>query len=245
MFKKIFFLSILFTLIFLTLGIVGFIYSNKKFNDTIIDKKINEQLVETSNNADKSDGIEFEITEKNSDNIFNTTFKNDIYYYNQNDYGSSAYGTFGTIKGYGCGPTAMAIIISSFTKKEITPIETTKYACDNGYCTQDGTNSKFFSRIAKEYKLIVEGPLNTSNIENQNKVLEKLEEGQSLVIMSVSDGYFYKGGHYIVLSKSKNGNIQVLDPNSIEKSITYTFDFLMDKEKTNPQYFYIVSEEGE
>ena len=240
MLKKNYFMCIFLTIIFILLGAIGFYYNNLlKYESKLVNDNIKEVTFETIVESNQSDNLKFEITK--TDSKYNTTFKNDIYYYNQNDYANIPYGTYGTIKGYGCGPTAMAMILSSFTKTSITPIETTKFACDNGYCSENGTNSRFFLRIAQEYNLVVEGPLDTNDIDNQLRVKETLESGKSLVIMSVGDGYFYKGGHYLVVAKSNNGNIQVLDPNSVEKTTTYTFDFLMSQ-VVNPKYFYVVKE---
>ena len=64
-----------------------------------------------------------------------------VVYYNQLDerYASQPYGT-DNIGGYGCGPTAMAIVVSSLTDDMVDPVEMAKWSYDNGYwCKSSGS----------------------------------------------------------------------------------------------------------
>lgn len=57
-----------------------------------------------------------------------------VVYYNQLDerYAGKAYGT-DNIGGYGCGPTAMAIVVSSLTDDMVDPVEMAEWSYNNGY----------------------------------------------------------------------------------------------------------------
>ena len=60
-----------------------------------------------------------------------------VVYYNQLDerYAGKAYGT-DNIGGYGCGPTAMAIVVSSLTDDMVDPVEMAEWSYNNGYWCQ-------------------------------------------------------------------------------------------------------------
>ena len=64
-----------------------------------------------------------------------------VVYYNQLDerYAGKAYGT-DNIGGYGCGPTAMAIVVSSLTDDMVDPVEMAEWSYNNGYwCKSSGS----------------------------------------------------------------------------------------------------------
>ena len=65
----------------------------------------------------------------------------EVVYFNQLDerYANQPYGT-DNIGGYGCGPTSMAIVVSSLTDDMVDPVEMAKWAYDNGYwCSKSGS----------------------------------------------------------------------------------------------------------
>ena len=238
--KYLIYLMFALIVIFLILSFIG-VYS-KYLIDT---NKVNENESYTEiGESDKEQIVPTDITDslvEDSGEYLFTNFKNKIYYFNQQDYDKEMYGTFGTIKGYGCGPTAMAMVLSSFRNERISPVETTNWACSRGYCTSEGTNNNFFSSIAKEYGLVVDGKKKKKSEDNRNTVYESLSTGETLVIISVGVGDFFKGGHYMLLAGFNGDNIVVADPNSRDKTKAYTYEYLMS-ESTNPQNFYIISE---
>lgn len=64
-----------------------------------------------------------------------------VVYYNQLDerYASQPYGT-DNIGGYGCGPTSMAIVVSSLTDDTVDPVEMARWSYENGYwCDNSGS----------------------------------------------------------------------------------------------------------
>lgn len=83
----------------------------------------------------------------------------EVVYYNQYDerYANKPYGT-DNIGGYGCGPTSMAIVVSSLTDDIVDPIEMAKWSYDNGYwCSKSGSYHALIPAAAKEWGLPVEG----------------------------------------------------------------------------------------
>ena len=66
-------------------------------------------------------------------------------------YGSS------TIKSAGCGPTALAIVISTLTGENVTPQMTAEYAMSHGlYVSGKGTSHSFPAMAAGSWGLSVE-----------------------------------------------------------------------------------------
>ena len=81
-----------------------------------------------------------------------------------------------------------------------------------------------------------------SDKDNQIKALESLMTDNKLVIIRAYNGYFYNGSHYMLLAGIKNGKILVLDPKSREKTMPYTFEYLMGS-SVKARYIFIISEE--
>lgn len=74
-----------------------------------------------------------------------------VVYYNQLDerYAGKAYGT-DNIGGYGCGPTAMAIVVSSLTDDMVDPVEMAEWSYNNGYLAK-GRDSEIDHIPATEF----------------------------------------------------------------------------------------------
>lgn len=231
------YLVIILAFIVLLLSCFGVSGATYKFASDNVKEIIKEVEIEVPVYPDENS----KMTLKEGEYYF-TNFKNKLYYYNQNDYYNIPYSIYGTIKSHGCGPTVMAMVLSSYKNEKILPQETVKYACDNDYCTLHGTDLAFFESIGKEYGLKVEGPLDASNKDNQIKALESLMSDNKLVIIRAYHGYFYGGSHYMLLAGNVDGKILVLDPNSRKKTGTYSFDYLMS-DRVGTRYIFIISEE--
>lgn len=127
-------------------------------------------------------------------------------YYSQGNY-KNAYGSHGTISTSGCGPTSVAMVLSTLLGKKITPVETAKYSVSHGYRGSNGTDWGLFPSISKAYGVnCTKTKVNSSNIKSA------LESGQ-LLICSMKPGHFTNGGHFIVLKGTKDGKVTVADPN--------------------------------
>ena len=135
-----------------------------------------------------------------------------VHYYQYNYQESYGYGT--TIASSGCGPTAMAMVLTKMTGKKVTPVETANWSLKNGYRIKDnGTAWAYFGAIAPQYGINCQQMSVT-----KSNIIDNLKAGKML-IMVVGPGHFTKGGHYIVLRGiTEDGRIIVADPNSESRS---------------------------
>ena len=150
-----------------------------------------------------------------------------IWDYNQADYNDAYCG--GTIADSGCGPTAMAMVVSTLLNEKHDPPELAK-ASDN--CST--LTHQYFIDAAKKYGL--KATLTTDHEE----VMTALNRGDTLVIANVTgetiEGqkhFWTEKGHYIVLAGHSGRDVWVQDPNkgiaSVQRSNTkgdgvYNFD---------------------
>jgi len=158
-----------------------------------------------------------------TENIFDysgTTFAEGdikVVYFNQLDerWKNKLYGKSGTIGSEGCGPTALAIVVSTFTEENITPVDVAKWSADNGHrCIGSGSYHSLIPAAAKHYGLSVKG-LGTSNADEISKSLSN----GSLIIALMKKGHFTKSGHFIVLrGVTSDGKVMVADPASYSRS---------------------------
>lgn len=139
----------------------------------------------------------------------------EVVYFNQLDqrYANQPYGT-DNIGGYGCGPTSMAIVVSSLTDEIVDPTAMAKWAYENGgWCKGQGSYHSLIPNAAKAWGLNVEG----CKASEPQRILDALSSGK-LVVAIMSPGHFTTGGHFIVLRGVKDGKILVADPASTSRS---------------------------
>ena len=142
-----------------------------------------------------------------------------VVYYSQYDvrWKNLPYGD-ATIGQAGCGPTSMAMIISSLTDKTVDPIQMCNWSSSKGYYVPGaGTAWSFVPGAASNWGL----PCRDMGKGNAQAVVSALSQGK-LVIMSTGSGSYYQGdGHFLVLrGVDEHGKILVADPASKVKSET-------------------------
>ncbi len=138
-----------------------------------------------------------------------------VVYYNQLDqrYASQPYGT-DHIGGYGCGPTAMAIVVSSLTDDLVDPVEMARWAYEHHYwCSKSGSFHALIPNAAKAWGLPVEG----CTPSEPQRLVDALSQGK-LVVALMTKGHFTSGGHFIVLRGVQGDKILVADPSSYTRS---------------------------
>lgn len=138
-----------------------------------------------------------------------------VVYYNQLDerHAGQPYGT-DHIGGYGCGPTAMAVVVSSLSGDTVDPVEMAEWAYDNGYwCKGSGSYHALIPAAAEAWELPVSG----CAVSEPQRILDALAEGK-LVVAIMSKGHFTSSGHFIVLRGVKDEQIMVADPASYTRS---------------------------
>lgn len=138
-----------------------------------------------------------------------------VVYYNQLDkrYAHKPYGT-DDIGTYGCGPTCMAMVVSSLTNETVDPVETAHWAYENGYwCSRSGSYHSLIPGAAKAWGLPVQGCGKTEG----QRIVDALSQGK-LVVAIMLKGHFTSSGHFIVLRGVENGKILVADPANYTRS---------------------------
>lgn len=139
----------------------------------------------------------------------------EVVYYNQLDerYADKPYGT-DHIGGYGCGPTAMAMVVSSLTDQTADPTAMAEWSYENGYwCKGSGSYHALIPAAAESWGLSVAG----CPVSEPQRILDALAKGK-LVVAIMSKGHFTKSGHFIVLRGIQDGKILVADPASYDRS---------------------------
>lgn len=140
-----------------------------------------------------------------------------IVYFNQGGerWAEQPYGT-DDIGRYGCGPTAMAMVVSSMTETDTDPLQMAQLAVSLGYWARRGG-----SYLSIVEGLAAESGLTASPLRERtpDALIAALMDGNLLVAL-MGPGHFTKGGHFIVLrGATLSGSILVADPNSPERSL--------------------------
>ncbi len=123
-------------------------------------------------------------------------------------WGSTAYGT-STICASGCGPTSMAMIVSTLTGTPVTPVQMSSWYASNGYyIAHQGTSWAGAPAAAKKYGL------NAVPISNDvAKISAALQSGGFVIIAGTGGLPFTSAGHFIVLRGiTTGGKWLVADP---------------------------------
>ncbi len=141
----------------------------------------------------------------------------DIVYYCQADeeWAEQLYGT-DPIGPYGCGPTAMAMVVASMTDTDTDPAQMAAWAAANGY----------WARRSGSYHSIIQGAARAFGLEANaisertvDQIRRELYSGHILAAL-VGPGHFTTGGHFILIrGVTLSGDVLVADPNSLERSL--------------------------
>ena len=142
-----------------------------------------------------------------------------MYYYNQGDtrWSSYLYGGSDPMQQYGCGPTAAAMLISSFTNggEAITPVTIADWSSANGYyAPQSGSYHSLIPSVLTAYGFQVESVTDHS----PQNAASLLSSGHILVAL-MGKGSLTQNGHFVLITKLlPDGNVSIADPNSFDNS---------------------------
>jgi hypothetical protein len=146
-----------------------------------------------------------------------TDANREVIYFNQLDsrWKDKPYGQQGTIGTSGCGPTALAIAVSTLSGKTVDPQQMANWAYQNGYkCEGNGSYHSLIPKGAAFFGLTVD----FAAAGDAQKIADALADNK-LVIAIMSAGHFTRGGHFIVLRGiTAGGSILVADPASRSRS---------------------------
>lgn len=158
----------------------------------------------------------------------------ELTYYDQTSeaWADQPYGS-DTIGRYGCGPTAMAMVVSTLSETGIDPAQMAQHCVDQGYwAKKHGSYWSIVPGAAEDFGLtcISLPPEET----DRDLIVYYLNTGQLLVAL-MGPGHFTNGGHFIVLRGiTLDGSVLVADPASPERSlITWDLDLILEELSPN------------
>lgn len=141
----------------------------------------------------------------------------DLDYFNQSEspWADQPYGT-DDIARYGCGPTAMAMVVNSMTEFYTDPILMAQWAVqEHHWAKQSGSYLTIVSGAAEAFGLKA-----YSIREQTPEALRTALLSGDLIVALMGPGHFTKGGHFIVIhGVTLSGTLLVADPNSTERSL--------------------------
>lgn len=120
----------------------------------------------------------------------------------------------------GCAPTSLSMVMSYLLQNPtITPAVVKNYSDENGYYVSGaGTSNQLLTDYAEAQGVNVE-----SLWVDQDSISQALQQGQVL-IFNMMPGIFTQTGHFIVVTGEENGQLRVLDPNSISRSRLWSYE---------------------
>lgn len=138
-------------------------------------------------------------------------------YYNQGDsrWVDYSYGGRDRFGKYGCGPTVLAMIVSSFTNQDYLPPDMADWAAENGYwAPESGTKHSFIPEGAAAFGFHAE----SFDDFTEKGVLDELASGHILVAL-LGPGHFTKGGHFIIITDDwSDTKVSIADPASLKNT---------------------------
>lgn len=155
--------------------------------------------------------------EEREDGLWLTGGVVDVRYYCQIDpqWSSLAYGS-DHIGAYGCGPTAMAMAVSSLTDQTVDPQQMADWAYRSGYWVKgSGSRLSLIQGAGEAYGLTVR-PLTDPTVDD---LISELSANHVAVAL-MTTGHFTKRGHFILLrGTTLEGEVLVADPASPDRSL--------------------------
>lgn len=160
-----------------------------------------------------------------SANKNNTQHQGKFVYFNQTDSQWNQNNLH--IASSGCGPTSMAVVISSLTKRWFTPVDAAAWGQRHGYYSPSGSAHAMIPAMAKAYGLKCKG-VGTS----YHSVKKALKQGKPVVAL-MGPGHFTRKGHFIVLTGiDENDGVTVADVGSRRRSsCKYSLSYLIGQSK--------------
>ena len=154
-------------------------------------------------------------------------------YYNQGDsrWADFLYGGQDPMKQYGCGPTAVAMVINSFTDTAMTPVEAARWAAENGcYAPQSGSYHRLIPDSLAAFGLEVKS-ISSPSVQAAE---DELSQGHLLVAL-MGKGALTDKGHFILIVKDcGGGDVYIADPNSSRNtSLTWDLSQLINELKNS------------
>jgi hypothetical protein len=203
-------------------GIAQKIYD--QYSKSVPDKENSEKNTDSTTDSEKdSDKTKDESTDTSaisSDVISCTgngtasTFIDGFAIYNQNDpqWNDTIYSGSTTIGEAGCGPSAMAMIITALDGTTVTPVDTAKYAAEQGlFVENEGSSHAIAAKLSEHW-----GLKSKSIGANVAAINEVLRSGGLILAVGNGSAPYTPGGHFIVIrAVTEEGEWLVGDSNGL------------------------------
>lgn len=128
-----------------------------------------------------------------------------------------------TIGNAGCGPTTMAMVVSSIKNNSVNPIHACAWSRAHGYkAYKSGTKDGFFKSYGKKYGIKVTPYYAYKDLRyakkttktKYNNIAKNAVKNGNWVIVLVGKSRWTKGGHFILWYKTEGGYAYIRDSNS-------------------------------
>lgn len=140
-------------------------------------------------------------------------------YYNQSDtrWGSFLYGGKDPLSTYGCGPTVMAMVVTSLTGNQILPPDMAQWAVENkSWASGQGSYHRLILDSALAYGLNA-APLKDYTVQG----LENTLKSGYIIVALMKKGHFTQNGHFIILTSfTESGMIKIADANEYNNCLS-------------------------
>lgn len=155
-------------------------------------------------------------------------------YYNQHDsrWANYLWGGQDPLTSYGCGPTALAMVVNSFTDHSVTPVDMAAWAEQHGYYSPGhGSYHNLVPEGLALFGLRVESSQMALTPEN---LIGALGFDKILALL-MGPGHFTDNGHFILVTgATEDGQLRIVDPQSLENTLKPWDPNLIIKEARNP-----------
>ena len=136
-------------------------------------------------------------------------------YYNQNDarWGGFLYGGKDPLSTYGCGPTVMAMVVTSLTGNQVLPPDMAAWAAANkSWAPGQGSYHRLILDSALAYGLNA-APVKDYTVQG----LESALNSGHVIVALMKKGHFTQNGHFIILTRfTDEGLIKIADANQYD-----------------------------
>ena len=155
-------------------------------------------------------------------------------YFNQHDSRWAGYlwGGQDPLTSYGCGPTALAMVVNSFTEHNVTPVDMAAWSKDHGYHSPGhGSCHNLVPEGLSLFGLRVESCQIALTPENIRGALGL----DKILVLLMGPGHFTDSGHFILVTgAADDGTLQIVDPQSLENTTKSWDPNLIIEEAMNP-----------
>lgn len=178
---------------------------------------VNKPALYQTTAALESNEAEIEIPQEGKYDVMLDSVAGPITYYNQGDarWGNYLWGGKDPLSIYGCGPTIMAMLITSLTGNQVLPIDASNWAAANRcWAPGDGSYHCLIKDASSAFGLEAT-PIRDYSVSG---IQQALDSGH-LVVALVRKGHFTQSGHFLLITRmTEEGKVRIADPNSYENT---------------------------